>query len=146
MQRVGRDEPLPDEMQGNWIDADDPASELIVDGGEITCFGEAVAYDYKEIGIEDGAITVSLMVDDPAKQDAFQRANVTGLVITAEGAFHAYNVKFASQYVRPATENGSWLGSLRGQIWIAPDAFDRDETLIRQMEEGDIFPSSKTEP
>ena len=101
MRQVGRDEPLPNEMQGKWIDAADSASELIIDGSEITCFGKAVPYDSKEISIEDGVITVSLLVDDPANEDAFQRANVTGLVITAEGDFHAYNVKFASQYVRP---------------------------------------------
>ncbi|HLZ83972.1 MAG TPA: hypothetical protein VKQ54_10435 [Caulobacteraceae bacterium] len=88
-------------MQGKWIDAEGPASELVIDGSEITCFGKAVAYDSKEFVVEDGAITVSLLVGDPANEDAFQRANITGLVITAEGDFHAYNLKFASQYVRP---------------------------------------------
>jgi hypothetical protein len=100
MQRVGRDEPLPDEMQGKWIDAEDAASELVIDGGEVTCFGKAVAYDYKEIGREDGAITVGLRVNHPSREDTFQRSNITELVITPEGDFHAYNVKFASQFVR----------------------------------------------
>jgi hypothetical protein len=29
-----------------------------------------------------------------------QRSNITGLVITPEGEFHAYNVKFASHFIR----------------------------------------------
>jgi hypothetical protein len=87
-------------MQGKWIDVDDPASELVIHGGEVNCFGQAVAYDYKEIAERDGALTVSLKVSDPANEDSFQRANFTELVITPEGDFHAYNVKFASQFVR----------------------------------------------
>lgn len=34
----------------------------------------------------------------------------------------------------------SWLGSLRGQIWIAPGSEDPDEELTREMEDGPIFP------
>ena len=45
-----------------------------------------------------------------------------------------------------APEKGSWLGSLRGQIWIAPDAFDRDDELTRQMEDGEVFPLSEDAP
>lgn len=100
MDRLGRDAPLPAEMQGHWVDADEPASELIVAGGEITCFGQVVDYDYKEIDEIDGALTVSLKINDEAEEDTFQRANVTELVVTPEGEFHAYNVKFASQFVR----------------------------------------------
>ncbi|WP_119273874.1 hypothetical protein [Taklimakanibacter deserti] len=101
MERLGRDAPLPEEMQGRWIDVKDPTSELIVQDGEVTCFGKAVAYDYKLIDKEDGALCVSLKIDDQANEDTFQRANVTELVITPEGDFHAYNVKFASQF-KPA--------------------------------------------
>ncbi len=103
VQKVGRNVPLPDEMQGRWGDADDVATELVIDGGEVICFGQAVSYDYKEIRREDGALTVSLKVEDSAKEDSFQRANITELVVTPEGDFHAYNVKFASQFVRPGT-------------------------------------------
>lgn len=91
---------LPEEMQGRWIGADDPSSELVVCGGEVTCFGEPVDYDYKLIDSEDGAITVSLKIEDEANEDSFQRSNVTELVITPEGEFHAYNVKFVSQFVQ----------------------------------------------
>jgi hypothetical protein len=49
MGRVGRQEPLPRQMQGRWVDADDPSSELTVNGGEITCFGRTVEHDYKDI-------------------------------------------------------------------------------------------------
>jgi prevent-host-death family protein len=34
----------------------------------------------------------------------------------------------------------SWFGSLRGQIWIAPDFDAPNEEIGRLMEEGDIFP------
>lgn len=100
MERVGRDVPLPGEMQGRWTDVDDPASELIVEGGEVTCFGQPVAYDYKIIDTDDGALTVSLKINDEANEDSFQRANITEMVITPEGELHAYNVKFASQFER----------------------------------------------
>ena len=48
----------------------------------------------------DGALTVSLKINDEANEDTFERSNITGLVITPEGEFHAYNVKFASHFVR----------------------------------------------
>ncbi|PXA84295.1 hypothetical protein DMC47_40910 [Nostoc sp. 3335mG] len=100
MDRLGRDMPLPEEMQGHWIDADDKTSELVVNGGEITCFGKAVEYDYKIIRSEDDALMVSLKIENEANEDAFQHANITELVITPEGDFHAYNTQFASQFVR----------------------------------------------
>ncbi|WP_104663048.1 hypothetical protein [Ensifer adhaerens] len=100
MERLDRDAPLPAEMQGRWVDVQDSTSKLIVRGGEIICFGEAVSYDYKLVHTEDGALTVSLKINDQAAEDAFQRANITELVITPEGDFHAYNAKFASQFER----------------------------------------------
>jgi len=100
MDRLGRDMPLPEEMQGRWIDADDQTSELVVNGGEIICFGKAVEYNYKIISTEDDALLVSLKIDDEANEDVFQHANITELVITPEGDFHAYNTQFASQFVR----------------------------------------------
>jgi hypothetical protein len=100
MQQFDRNAPLPVEMQGRWTDLDDPTSELIVEGGDVTCFGRQVAYDYKLVGREDGALTVSLKVNDETREDAFQRENITELVITPEGDFHAYNLKFASQFER----------------------------------------------
>src|SRR4051794_12571444 len=103
MGRLRRDAPLPTEMQGRWVDEDDFSSELIVDGGEIICFGRRVDYDYKEITDHGGALTVSLGIDDQAGEDAFHRANITGLVLTPEGDFHAYNVKFGARFVRAAS-------------------------------------------
>jgi len=100
MQRLERNAPLPDEMQGVWSVIDQPASQLVVDGAEIICFGSPVIYDFKLVDRVSGAITVSLKIDDPAGEDTFQRANITELVITPTGDFHAYNVKFASQFVR----------------------------------------------
>src|SRR5688500_328365 len=98
--RLGRGAPLPRSMQGRWIEAEEPSSELIVNDGEITCFGRFVEYDFKEIDEVDGARTVSLKINDEANEDAFQRSNITELVLTPEGEFHVYNVKFASQFVR----------------------------------------------
>ncbi len=40
-------------------------------------------------------------------------------------------------------KKGSWLGSLRGQIHLAPGWDDPDEALFREMSEGEVFP---TEP
>lgn len=90
-------------MQGRWIAADDPLSDLVVDGGEITCFGMVVNYDYKVIVEKDGALTVSLGVDDVSSLNDFQRTNITGLVITPEGLFHVYNARFGLQFIRPST-------------------------------------------
>jgi hypothetical protein len=87
-------------MQGRWVETDDESSALIVTGGEVVCFGQAVAYDYKLVGAEDGALTVSLKIEDNAREDDFQRANITELVITPEGEFHAYNARFASQFMK----------------------------------------------
>ncbi|MEL7204407.1 MAG: hypothetical protein AAFZ10_01285 [Pseudomonadota bacterium] len=101
MQRFDRDTPLPPEMQGEWIDAGDPTASLIVTGGEITCYDKVVEYDFKLMGREDGAVIVSLQVENPETEDDFQNANITDLVITPEGEFHAYNVGFSAQFVRP---------------------------------------------
>lgn len=108
MERLGPTIPLPSEMQGRWADVEEPSSELIVQGGEVICFGQSVVYDYKLVDIVDGALTVSLKIDDETLDDTFQRSNITELVITPEGDFHAYNVKFASQFARVGTpSNGS---------------------------------------
>lgn len=99
-ERLKRDVPLPTEMQGSWVDVDDPSTELVVSGGEVAYSGQTVEYDYKLVGQVDGAVTVSLKVNDEAKDDTFQRSNITELVITPDGELHAYNLKFASQFGR----------------------------------------------
>jgi hypothetical protein len=99
MTRLDRTASLPEEMQGRWVEVDN-GTILIVDGGEITCFGQVVEYDYKEISEIDGALTVTLRINDEAQEDTFQRANITGLVISPEGDFLAYNVKFGCEFVR----------------------------------------------
>jgi prevent-host-death family protein len=38
----------------------------------------------------------------------------------------------------------SWVGSLRGQIWIAPDIEEFEKELARQMEDNPIFPPDPT--
>jgi prevent-host-death family protein len=34
----------------------------------------------------------------------------------------------------------AWMGSLKGQIWIAPDFDDYDEELMKLFEDGPVFP------
>ena len=99
--QIGREVALPEPMQGEWIDIDDSTGELHIDGGEVRYRGKSVDYDYKVVGQDDGALTVDLKVDDPEREDSFQRENLTGLVIDPEGDFHGFNVRFASQFVRP---------------------------------------------
>ncbi|HEY0311688.1 MAG TPA: hypothetical protein VGC56_04255 [Allosphingosinicella sp.] len=100
MSRVPRAAAVPSEMQGRWVDEEEPSSELIIDGGEVTCFGARVDYDWKEIQHIDGALTVTLGVDGEARQDSFARANITDLVIAPDGAFYGYNVKFSCRFIR----------------------------------------------
>jgi uncharacterized glyoxalase superfamily protein PhnB len=99
--RLRGQEPLPELMQGRWVDVDESTAELVIDGGEISCFGSTVDYDFKEIVEAEGALTVSLHIDDEGKIDDFDRANITGLVVIPEGKFLAYNAKFATQFIRP---------------------------------------------
>ena len=98
--RADRGAPLPDQMQGDWLFEQDLKSELLIRGGEVTCLGQVVDYDYKEIGLEDGALTVNLRVEDGKDEDGFQRSNVTGLAITPEGDFVGWNVKWGASFVR----------------------------------------------
>jgi len=102
MNRFEREVPLPKEMQGRWVEDEDASSELVILDGEINCFGSSVEYDYKDIGQIDGVLTVSLGVNDASQQDSFQRANITGLVISPDGEFFVYNVKFGALFVRPS--------------------------------------------
>lgn len=80
MERFARDVPFPNGMQGRWTDVEDPASQMIIQGGEVTCFGKRVDYDYKLVGTNSGALIVSLKIDDEEREDTFQRANITELV------------------------------------------------------------------
>jgi hypothetical protein len=95
---------LPDEMQGRWVDIEDPDGVLVVDGFEVSYRGHAVRHDYVTVSQEDGALCVELGIDatDTAAVDTFARENVTNLVIDPEGTFHAYNTEFASEFERAA--------------------------------------------
>lgn len=103
MIRADRDSPLPEEMQGHWLFEQDGHSELVISGGEISCLGKIVDYDYKEITREDGALTVNLCVNDDKDEDAFHRANLIGLAITPEGDFLGWNVKWGARFARAAS-------------------------------------------
>jgi hypothetical protein len=95
-----RQTPLPAEMQGSWVDSGDPSSRLIIDGAEIICLGASVDYDFKEISEVEDALSVQLHVSDPSREDDFQRANITGLVISPEGEFLAYNTRFSMHLIK----------------------------------------------
>lgn len=89
-------------MQGRWIVDEEPTSILLVEGGEVTCFGAVIDYDYKEIDEIEGALTVNLRVTDEALEYEFNRANIIGLVITPEGEFLGHNTKFGVSFRRDA--------------------------------------------
>ena len=80
---------------------DEPTGELLVDGGEVVFQGRAVDYDTKEIQEGPEALTVNFAIDDPQREDTFTRENLIGLVLTADGKFLGWNLKFATQFVRP---------------------------------------------
>ena len=45
--------------------------------------------------------------------------------------------------ILPKPEEGelpSWVGSLKGQIWISPDIDEVDAEIARQFDESEIFP------
>lgn len=99
--RQDRNVALPDEMQGRWVSTEDPSSVLVIEGGEITCYGSLVDYDYKEVSTVDDTLTVTLKVEDDARKDEFERSNITGLAIDPDGEFLVFNVKFGDQFIRP---------------------------------------------
>jgi len=81
------------------------------------------------------------------------KTNLSKLIARAEAGEEVIIARAGSPRVRlapidgeaKARKKGSWLGSMKGQIWISPDAFEPDEELIRQMEEGEIFPPDEPE-
>ena len=70
-----------------------------------------------------------------------QRAEAGEEVIIARNGAPAVRLEpVSASKTAPARNKGSWLGSLRGHIWMSPD-FDADnEEIGRLMEEGAIFP------
>jgi hypothetical protein len=104
MSRLGPEAPLPDEMQGRWVDSEDPSFVVEISGGEVTYGGGRSEYDWKEV-TRGEVLHVEFGVDDEAQEDAFARGSVNGLVMTPDGEFHMWNVKFACQLVRPGSQD-----------------------------------------
>ncbi|MBB1248438.1 hypothetical protein [Rhizobium sp. G21] len=86
---------LPAEMQGDWIGAEDDSYTVSIHGARIKVMGKTVIYDSWRLIQQDGATTVDLRVDDPAEEYDFQRRNIIGLVISPEGDFLVYNVRYS---------------------------------------------------
>lgn len=76
---------------------------LVVDGFDVSYRGVAIAHDYFTVEELGGALTISLGVDDPNREDSFQRENLTGLVIDPAGEFHGYNTRFGASFERAET-------------------------------------------
>lgn len=90
-------------MQGRWQDPEDADGVLTVEGFDVSYRGMSVAHDFFRIEEADGALNVTLGVDDPAREDSFVRENLAGLVIDPEGQFHAYNTHFGVTFERGET-------------------------------------------
>jgi hypothetical protein len=86
-------------MQGHWRDVAD-GSALRVEGFDVIHRGVAVAHDFFTLDEREGALNAVLGVDDPAREDAFQRENLTGLVIDPEGQFQGWNTRFGATFER----------------------------------------------
>jgi len=70
-----------------------------------------------------------------------ERAEAGEEVIIARNGKPAVRLTRVDKPARlPAREKGAWLGSLKGQIWMAPDMDAVDAEIAREFEESDIFP------
>ena len=97
-----RPTPLPAPMQGRWLDVADVGGVLLIEGFDVSYRGVAVTHNFFRIAEQDGALNVTLGVDDPTREDSFARENLTGLVIDPEGQFHAWNTRFGATFERLA--------------------------------------------
>lgn len=86
-------------MQGRWLDVAD-SSELVVEGFDVRFQGQLVRHDFFVVDEDDGALAVTLGIDDASGEDTFQRENITGLVIDPGGEFHAFNTRFSVTLAR----------------------------------------------
>src|ERR1041385_1114054 len=105
MSRMGREAPLPDEMQGKWVDSEDPSYVVEIRGGEVTYGGGRSEYDWKEVTRGEDVVLVEFGIDDEWDEDAFARSSVNGLALTPDGMLNMWNVKFACQLVRSSSQD-----------------------------------------
>ncbi len=69
-----------------------------------------------------------------------ERAEAGEEVVIARNGKPAVKLTPVAEPAPSKRKKGSWLGSLRGQIWIAPGSEEPDQELMRVMEDGPIFP------
>jgi prevent-host-death family protein len=62
------------------------------------------------------------------------------IVIARNGKPAVRLTRVEKQAEQPKRERGSWIGSLKGQIWMAPDMDAVDAEIAREFEESEIFP------
>jgi prevent-host-death family protein len=87
------------------------------------------------------------------------KTNLSKLIEAAEAGEEVVIARNGKPAVRlsriaPANEHGgvsesalpSWVGSLRGQIWIAPDIDEVDAQIAREFDESEIFPPEDDKP
>jgi prevent-host-death family protein len=61
-------------------------------------------------------------------------------VIVARNGKPAVRLTPVTAPAKPKHKKGAWLGSLKGQIWIAPNMDEVDAEIAREFEESEIFP------
>jgi prevent-host-death family protein len=81
------------------------------------------------------------------------KTNLSKLIARAEAGEEVIIARAGAPRVRLAPisqpgrrpKKGSWLGSLEGRFRIAPDLFDIDDELVREIEESETFPPAEPE-
>ena len=87
--------PFPLEMQGRWIEEEDPSMEVIISGNEVTWRGKPMSYLEKTLtGGDEGVVVVELNFPDQMEGDAITLVAMPGDLLSA------YNDHFAANFVK----------------------------------------------
>lgn len=99
-ERLGRETPFPQDMQGCWVEESDPTLEIVIEGAEILWGGETRDYEEKRrTEHEDGSVRITLeLAGEADPEDSIE------FVLLPDGSMYVFNVHFASHYVRPSPD------------------------------------------
>lgn len=98
MERSGHETPLPSEMQGRWVEANDPSYEMIISDGEIVLCGQPVDYKHKILSIEEsGALMVELEFPNEVELHVQE---ITMMFYWPDGRMHTMNEHGVAELVR----------------------------------------------